>query len=95
MALLSVREEMDRGRPGWAFSNGFEYDSWSSIWCEECAYQATCPLLTLILLEMVPAAWEDRNPGALNRYVCHEYQSNNDDSEPTVDVGAKEKRCES
>lgn len=75
MALLSLQEEMDRSRSGPAFANGFEFDSWSAIWCEECALVDDCPLLEVALLEhLVPAAWEDRNPGALNRYVCHEYR---------------------
>lgn len=90
MALLSPEEEFERARPGWAFANGFEWESWSAIWCLECSHEPTCPLLVVMLQERIPAAWEDRNPGALNRYVCHEYRSNNDENEPTAELGTKE-----
>lgn len=74
MALLSFDEEMERARPLVPFSNGYEYGCWSSIWCEECVNEPTCPLLLVSLHEVTPGPWEDRSPGELNRYHCHEFQ---------------------
>lgn len=74
MALLTPDEEKDRATPGWAFANGTEFDAWASIWCYECAYYEDCPLLLVALDNHVPAAWQDLNPGALNRYRCHEFK---------------------
>lgn len=73
MALLTFDEEMERARPRVPFSNGFEFESWSSIWCDECVHEGTCPLLLVMLHEVTPGPWDDINPGALNRYHCHEF----------------------
>lgn len=73
MALLTPEEEDARAEDSWPFSNGFEFDSWASIWCLECAHYATCPLLLVMLMGKTPAAWEQVDPGALNRYHCHEF----------------------
>jgi hypothetical protein len=85
VALLSLEEELDRARDQVPFSNGFEFESWSSIWCDECAHYENCPLLLVILREQTPAAWEDRNPGALNRYVCEEF-TQSETEETTVEA---------
>jgi hypothetical protein len=74
MALLSFDEEMDRSRPCIPFSNGYEFDNWYSIWCQECRFEDACPLLLVALHEVTPGPWEDRNPGALNRYHCTEFE---------------------
>lgn len=75
MALLSFEEEFERARDGRPFANGFEFESWSSIWCDECALEDQCPLLSIILENKTPYSWEDKNPGALNRYHCWEFES--------------------
>lgn len=75
MALLSFDEEMARARPVIPFAFGYEFDHWSSIWCNECRHQATCPLLLVSLRELTPGPWEDVNPQALNRYHCHEFEA--------------------
>lgn len=78
MALLSVDEELERSRKLVPFSNGYEYDCWSSIWCQECIHEKACPLLLVILHERTPASWEDREPLALNRYTCTEFRNTNE-----------------
>ncbi len=77
MALLTVEDELARAADVVPFANGYEYDSWSSIWCNECYWEQACPLLLVILHEKTPAAWVDREPGALNRYTCTEYKDKN------------------
>lgn len=84
MALLSVDEELARGVDKVPFANGFEFESWSSIWCDECAHYVDCPLLLVILHEKTPQAWEDVNPSALNRYHCNEFERKDDAETPTV-----------
>jgi hypothetical protein len=74
VAVLSFEQELQRAKPQVPFSNGFEYDSWSSIWCEECVHEPTCPLLLVILHEKTPAAWREIDPLALNRYHCDEFE---------------------
>lgn len=81
MALLDPDDEIKRATPGWAFANGFEFDSWAAIWCYECAFYDECPLLTVAFLGHIPGPWEDRNPGALNRYHCHEFKPRSDADE--------------
>ena len=76
MALLNVDEELARAADQVPFSNGFEFDCWSSIWCEECVHYDDCPLLLVILHEKTPAAWDEVDPGALNRYHCREFENN-------------------
>lgn len=82
MALLSFDEEMNRTRPGAPFANGFEFDNWYSLWCQDCVHEDTCPLLLVALHEVTPGPWEDRNPGALNRYHCREFEGNLDEAPP-------------
>lgn len=84
MALLSFDDELERAREKVPFSNGFEYDSWSSIWCDECVHFEDCPLLLVIMHEKTPAAWEDVAPHALNRYHCHEFTQESAVEEPQV-----------
>ena len=85
VALLSFELEMQRSRPGVPFSNGNEFDTWFSIWCQECRHQASCPLLLVALHEVTPGPWEDRNPGALNRYHCTEFERIPDEAPPVQD----------
>lgn len=73
MALLSIAAELDRAYPRWPFNNGYELESWSDIWCEQCTHFETCPLLTVMLMGRTPAAWEVRDVTQLNRYTCHEF----------------------
>lgn len=67
---------MARARDGSAFANGFEGESWMNLWCSDGCTNDTeqdCPLVLVAMLGRTPAQWEDKEPGALNRYVCHEY----------------------
>lgn len=75
MALLSYEQEMVRAKPERAFANGFEADSWMSIWCNDCVREATCPLIMVALMDHTPDAWDDVRPGYLNRYHCREFES--------------------
>lgn len=74
MALLDLRAEAARARDGAPFSNGFEGESWMSLWCQDCAHQKFCPLLDVAFLGRTPAPWTLREPGGLNRYTCEEHQ---------------------
>lgn len=78
MALLSFEEELARSSDRVPFSNGYEFDCWSSMWCSDCVREPECPLLLVILHERTPALWEDRDPGALNRYVCTGFERSSD-----------------
>ncbi len=75
MALLSFPQEMGRSLPEPPFANGFEGESWMRLWCEDCANDVgrDCPLVAVALMGRTPLAWDDENPGHLNRYVCHEF----------------------
>lgn len=75
MVLLDLESELARARDGRAFSNGFEGESWTRVWCADCQIgEEHCPLIGVALLGRTPAAWEERQPMDLNRYVCHEYR---------------------
>lgn len=80
MALLNFDDELAQAKDAVPFSNGFEFESWSSIWCDECQHQLTCPLLLVILHEKTPAAWDVIDPGALNRYHCQEFEQKEPDA---------------
>lgn len=80
MALLSVDAELGRAKDTVPFANGFEFDCWSAIWCEECVHYEDCPLMLVILHEKTPAAWDDIAPGALNRYHCAEFEKADEDT---------------
>jgi hypothetical protein len=82
MALLNFEAEMGRSRPGAPFSNGYEFDNWYAIWCEECRHEGTCPLLLVALNEVTPGPWVDKNPGTLNRYHCAEFERIPDEAAP-------------
>lgn len=75
MALLDLDGEMDRAVPRPAFANGFEGESWMSLWCVDCVNDVDndCPLVGVALLGRTPRAWDDASPGHLNRYVCNEF----------------------
>ncbi len=74
MALLSFDEENERSDPHAPFANGYEGESWMSLWCEDgCANYKDCPLILVALLGRTPQQWEIREPGGLNRYTCHAY----------------------
>lgn len=79
MAVLSFEQELQRAKPEVAFSNGFEFDCWSAIWCEECVHYEDCPLLLVMLNEKTPAAWNEIDPLALNRYHCDEFEKADED----------------
>lgn len=77
MALLDLVSEIARSHDGRAFANGHEGDAWMGLWCLDCVQdQDQCPLIGVALLGRTPAAWQDRDPGSLNRYICNEYQEN-------------------
>lgn len=88
MALLSFDDELDRAIQKVPFSNGFEFDSWSSIWCDECVHYEDCPLLLVILHEKTPEPWDDVRPSALNRYHCREFERKDDGQAPPLQADA-------
>jgi hypothetical protein len=74
VALLDLAGESERSRDGAAFSNGFEGESWMSLWCfDGCVYEPDCPLIMVAMLDQTPGPWVERDPTSLNRYTCTEY----------------------
>lgn len=74
MALLEFGDELARARTGAPFANGYEGESWMSLWCQDCTHRNGCPLLDVALFGRTPAAWQLREPDGLNRYTCEEHQ---------------------
>ncbi|MBB3752507.1 hypothetical protein FHT44_005019 [Mycolicibacterium sp. BK634] len=65
-----------------AFSNGFEYDSWSANWCSKCAKDSLglapegvyCPIISRVLLDNeVPPEWSSGSDDLRDRYHCSEF----------------------
>lgn len=84
MALLSTDEEMARAALKIPFSNGFEAETWTNLWCEDgCIFYNDCPLITVAIMNRTPAAWILREPGGLNKYTCTEYS---DASQATQEI---------
>lgn len=83
MALLSLEDELERAQPGSAFVNEEAFEAWMQIWCDECNVDA-CPLLTVgATTARTPAPWVLRDAGAVNKYVCTEFERRNAD-DPTL-----------
>lgn len=73
-------------RPGSAFSNGTEWDCWSSDWCNQCVHDQDidsggCPIVLLAMQgEKTPAEWvpgptdEEGRVSLTDRYGCLEFQ---------------------
>jgi hypothetical protein len=85
-AFDEIQEDARQGQP---FSSGFEWDHWSSAWCETCLHIDSCPLLMLVFTqESTPKEWRDDVPGGLaDRYVCTEYSADPDDGDDGPDNG--------
>lgn len=83
MALLSIEDEMERAEGGAPFSNSTDGFGWMAIWCEECTREPDCPLLVVALMNRTPAAWTVRDPAAINKYTCTEFEKSTAD-DPTV-----------
>ena len=89
---MRTEDEIQRdARPGSAFSNGYEWDCWSSKWCENCIHDdfetdKFCPLVTVAMLgDKTPAEWMFEKPLSLyDRYTCVEFQDEDGpgDTEP-------------
>lgn len=69
-------------RPGAAFSNGFEWESWAEAHCWACVHyepngSADCLLPDVAMLDQVtPAEWTETNPGGLaDRYTCSDFEA--------------------
>jgi hypothetical protein len=77
VALLSHTQELLRAIRRPPFANGYEGESWMSMWCEDCIHFDDCPLLTVAVFGMTPATWQDRDAGAMNRYICPEHEAIN------------------
>jgi hypothetical protein len=73
---------MQRAAPGHAFVNDEAFEAWMEIWCSECNVDE-CPLITAGAMGYTPAAWVLRDAGAVNKYVCTEFERRNAD-DPTV-----------
>lgn len=58
------------------FSNGFEWDCWSSKWCQRCAKDANddCALILTAMCGTRPVEWLEMQPNGLeDRYDCSEF----------------------
>lgn len=69
-----------------AFSNGFEWDCWSSKWCHNCKRDEEfqkgttdegCSIIVEGMFEdEIPKQWVDERPGSLDdRYRCTEFEA--------------------
>lgn len=62
-----------------AFSNNFEFESWSPNWCGRCSKDGVdqppfCPILNVAFLEnTVPAEWSAGTDDLRDRYHCSEF----------------------
>lgn len=53
------------------FSNGYEWDCWSSRWCMRCQREDVCPILDNVFLnEVVPPEWTPGTDDLYDRYHC-------------------------
>lgn len=71
-------------RPGRAFSNGFEYESWFARSCATCTHDdierggdVGCPLIMFAMIgAATPAQWVSNVPNGLaDRYICSEHEA--------------------
>lgn len=84
MALLKIEKEMERARPGAAFSTLDDGASWMAIWCDECTKEPQCPLLTVVILNRTPGPWLLRDAAAVNKYTCTEFEGSTGAQAPPV-----------
>lgn len=61
-----------------AFSNGFEWDCWSSAWCHKCKNDINedCPIvLDVFINNEPPKEWTEVNEmGLADRYECSKFE---------------------
>jgi hypothetical protein len=69
-----------------AFSNGFEFDCWSSNWCSMCIHDdqglapegTYCAILSDVMVENeVPSEWNPGTDDLRNRYHCTKFEGAN------------------
>lgn len=76
-----------------AFSNGTEWQCWSSRWCHTCRHDSMgqtadvpevfCEIVTTAMIGGVtPDEWVEVNPNSLyDRYTCSEYEPREDEQD--------------
>lgn len=76
--MRTLDEIIDDGEKRAAFSNGFEWDRWSSAWCQRCRHDVNedCPLVSVaVLLDVTPKEWVTNDERGLEtRYNCTEFE---------------------
>lgn len=85
--LLTYADVEARAYPASAFSNGYEWERWSSRWCESCKHDemlgamgdtgvTNCPIAEILLVGSgTPRELEEVSLGGLeNRYRCLGYE---------------------
>ena len=88
---MRTEAEIDRdARPGSAFSNGTEWECWSSRWCNRCIHDEWrtgkfCPLVNVAMLgDKTPLEWMNERPLSLyERYTCIEFRAEDGGPDPT------------
>lgn len=65
MTDFSTYEQAEE-RP--AFSNGTEWDMWSSQWCNRCIHDINedCPLILIGFMGRTPVEWKRHSTGPLS-----------------------------
>jgi hypothetical protein len=60
-----------------AFSNGYEWDCWSSKWCKRCINDINndCPIIMNALMGNQPVEWVPSIENSLyDRYLCIQFE---------------------
>lgn len=85
-----------------AFSNGTEWDVWSSEWCSRCVNDTddNCPLILVAMMGRTPSEWFEQPRGERglicleDRYHCVEFRDEDDpggrEPEPLPDPPGQE-----
>lgn len=78
---INYEDALARSTDEPAFSNGTEWDCWSSEWCERCVHEPDCPLITIAFCEdRTPAEWVEQGHdekglrGLHDPYGCLEFK---------------------
>ena len=60
-----------------AFSNGYEWDCWSSKWCDTCIndINQACPIVSYAIMGGQPTEWLPNVENSLyDKYTCTKYK---------------------
>lgn len=76
VTLFDYQTEWDAATERAAFSNGYEWDCWSSVHCVKCVNDENddCQLVLVGFMGRTPVQWVEEVPfGLYDRYRCTEF----------------------